>query len=99
MKKELAFELCIYAVSVVLAGFFWHNPAILMISYVAISMIMLTKWHERSDLIFYCFWSWPDRGIICNLLGSLVIFKTLLPNPHLVTFLMGYYCFVSKEDI
>jgi hypothetical protein len=53
MKKELVFELCIYAISVAFAGFFWRKPAILTISYVVISMMMLTKWHERSDLIFY----------------------------------------------
>ncbi len=53
MKKELSFELCIYAISVALAGLFWRRPAILGISYVIISMIMLIKWHEKSDLIFY----------------------------------------------
>ncbi len=53
MKKELSFELCIYAISVALSGLFWRRPAILGISYVIISMIMLIKWHEKSDLIFY----------------------------------------------
>lgn len=53
MKKELVFELSIYAISVALAGFFWGKPVLLTISYGVISMIMLTKWHERSDLIFY----------------------------------------------
>ena len=53
MKKELAFELCIYVISVASAGFFWRKPAILTISYVVISVVMLTKWHERRDLILY----------------------------------------------
>jgi hypothetical protein len=53
MKKELVFELCIYIVSIILVGIFWHKPAILTIFYVVISVIMLTKWHEKSDLTFY----------------------------------------------
>ncbi len=53
MKKELVFELCIYVVSVVSAGFLWREPGILTIFYVVITIIMLTKWHERNDVIFY----------------------------------------------
>ena len=53
MKKELVFELCIYIASIILVGFLWHEPAILTIFYVIVSVILLTKWHEKSDVIFY----------------------------------------------
>jgi len=53
MKKELAFELGIYALCVLLAGFLWDRPCILTTCYVFISIILLIKWHTKSDLIFY----------------------------------------------
>jgi len=53
MKRELVFELCVYIMCVILAGFFWPEPVILTIFYVVISVIMLIKWHKKSDLIFY----------------------------------------------
>ena len=54
MKKELAFELGIYALCIVLVGTLWHKPDILTICYVVISIGVLIKWHTKSDLLFYC---------------------------------------------
>jgi hypothetical protein len=53
MKKELAFELSSYALSVVLVGLLWNRPVMLTICYVGISIVMLIKWHTKSDLFFY----------------------------------------------
>jgi hypothetical protein len=53
MHKELILECSIYAVCVTLAGLLWHTPGLLSLCYLAISVGMLKKWHERSDLLFY----------------------------------------------
>ena len=53
MKKELAFELSSYALSVVLVGLLWNRPVMLTICYVVVSIVMLMKWHTKSDLFFY----------------------------------------------
>jgi hypothetical protein len=53
MKKELAFELGIYALCIVLIGSLWHKPVILTICYVVISIVVLIKCHTKSDLFFY----------------------------------------------
>jgi hypothetical protein len=53
MKKELTFELGLYAICIVLVGLLWHKPILLTICYVAISIVGLSKWHTNSDLLFY----------------------------------------------
>jgi hypothetical protein len=53
MKKELAFELGLYALCIALVGSLWHEPAILTACYIAISIVALAKWHSKSDLLFY----------------------------------------------
>jgi hypothetical protein len=53
MKKELTFELGLYALCVLLAGLLWNRPIALTFCYVAISIVMLMKWHTKSDLFFY----------------------------------------------
>jgi hypothetical protein len=53
MKKEPPFELGIYALCIILVGLLWHRPVILIICYVTISIIVLIKWHTKSDLLFY----------------------------------------------
>ncbi len=53
MKREIAFELGIYCLCVVLAGLLWHKPILLTSTYLIISLIMLYKWHARSDIVFY----------------------------------------------
>ena len=53
MKRDLTLELCIYALCIILVGLFWHKPVILTICYAVISLIVLIKWHTKSDLFFY----------------------------------------------
>ena len=53
MKKEITFELGLYALCIVLVGWLWHKPVTLTICYVVISILVLIKWHTKSDLLFY----------------------------------------------
>ena len=53
MKRELAFELGLYALCIVLVGSLWHKPVFLTICYALMSIVVLAKWHSKSDLLFY----------------------------------------------
>ena len=53
MKKELLFELSIYVLCILLTAFLWHKPSFLVVCYIAISLIVLLKWHTKSDIFFY----------------------------------------------
>lgn len=53
MKRDLTLELCIYALCIILVGLLWHKPVILTICYAVISLVVLIKWHTKSDLFFY----------------------------------------------
>jgi uncharacterized membrane protein YoaT (DUF817 family) len=53
MKRKIGFELGIYCLCVVLAGLMWHKPILLTSIYLMISLIILYKWHTRSDIVFY----------------------------------------------
>lgn len=99
MKKELVFELCIYAISVALAGLFWRKPPILTISYVIISIITLTKWHERSDLIFYfvAFGLGPIGEAFAIYLGAWQYSKPLYLIPIWLPFLWGITALFLKK--
>jgi len=99
MKKELVFELCIYIMSVVLVGFFWHEPAILTIFYVVISVIMLTKWHEKSDLIFYfvAFALGPIGEAFAIYLGAWQYSKPFYLIPVWLPFLWGIISLFVKK--
>lgn len=99
MKKELVFELGIYAISVALAGFFWGKPVLLTISYGVISMIMLTKWHERSDLIFYfvAFGLGPIGEAFAIYLGAWQYSKPFYLIPVWLPFLWGISALFLKK--
>ncbi len=99
MKKELLFELCIYAISVALAGLLWRKPPILTISYVTISIIMLTKWHERSDLIFYfvAFGLGPIGEVFAVYLGAWQYSKPFYLIPIWLPFLWGIAALFVKK--
>ena len=62
MKKDLLFELWVYAICVILTAVLWHKPILLMLCYVLISLILLAKWHTKSDTLFY---------VVAFILGSL----------------------------
>ena len=99
MKKELVFELCIYIISIILAGIFWHEPFILTIFYVVISVIMLTKWHEKSDLIFYfvAFSLGTIGGAFAIYLGAWQYTKPFYLIPIWLPFLWGISALFIKK--
>jgi hypothetical protein len=43
----------IYVIAVSLTSLLWRNPAILALCFIFISLLMLFKWHTKSDLFFY----------------------------------------------
>jgi hypothetical protein len=53
MKRELTFELGLYALCIVLVCLLWPKPVLLTICYIALSIVALTKWHTKADLLFY----------------------------------------------
>jgi hypothetical protein len=53
MKKDLIFELGMYAICVILVAILWNKPTLLMLCYVLISLILFAKWHTQSDYLFY----------------------------------------------
>jgi len=99
IKKELVFELCIYAISVALAGLLWRKPPILAISYMIISMIMLIKWHGRSDLIFYltAFGLGPIGEAFAIYLGAWQYLKPFYLIPIWLPFLWGITALFLKK--
>jgi len=99
MRKELVFELGIYAISIILVGFFWRAPAILTIFYVMISLIMLTQWHEKSDLIFYfvAFSLGPIGETFAIYLGAWKYSKPFYLVPIWLPFLWGISALFVKK--
>jgi len=53
MKKELIFELSIYAVLLILVVALWNRPVILAACYGIMSLVILLIWHTKRDLFFY----------------------------------------------
>jgi len=53
MKKDLLFELGMYAICVILVATLWHRPILLMLCYVLVSLILFARWHSKSDILFY----------------------------------------------
>ena len=53
MKKELAFEIIIYVLCILLVSLLWRTPIVLFFCYLAMSIFMLYRWHRRSDIFFY----------------------------------------------
>jgi hypothetical protein len=53
MKKELIFELSVYAVLLMLVAILWNTPVILTVCYGVMSLVILLVWHTKRDLFFY----------------------------------------------
>jgi uncharacterized membrane protein YoaT (DUF817 family) len=53
MKKEIVFELSIYAVSLTLIASIWDRPVILTVCYGVISSVVLYKWHTNRDISIF----------------------------------------------
>jgi hypothetical protein len=99
MKKELAFELGVYALCIVLVGSLWHKPVILTICYVVISIMVLTKWHSKSDFLFYfvTFALGPIGESVAIYLGAWNYSKPLYLIPSWLPFLWGICALFLKH--
>jgi hypothetical protein len=53
MKLMLLIVIGIYVIAVSLTSLLWRNPAILALCLIFISLLILFKWHTKSDLFFY----------------------------------------------
>ena len=53
MKLMLSTVLGIYVIAVSLIILLWQNPVILALCFFSISLLMLLKWHTKSDLLLY----------------------------------------------
>jgi hypothetical protein len=53
MKKALVVELGIYLVAIALVSLLWDRPMVLTLCFVAMSVLVLWRWHTRSDLFIY----------------------------------------------
>ena len=75
-----------------LVGSLWHKPVTLTICYVVISIVVLMKWHTKSDLLFYfiTFILGPLGESVAIYLGAWKYSRPLLLDSIMVTLLMGY---------
>ena len=99
MKKELAFEIGLYALCIVLVGSLWHKPVILTICYVLISILVLAKWHSKSDLLFYfiTFALGPLGESVAIYRGAWEYSKPLYLIPSWLPFLWGICALFLKN--
>jgi hypothetical protein len=99
MKRELTFELGLYALCIVLVGLLWHKPVVLTICYAAISAVALTKWHTKSDLLFYSvtFVLGPVGESVAIYLGAWKYSKPLFLVPLWLPFLWGICALFMKN--
>jgi hypothetical protein len=54
VKKAILSELSVYVVAIGLVSLLWRNPLVLTGCYIGMSILVLYRWHTRSDLFFYC---------------------------------------------
>jgi len=99
MKRDLIFELGLYAVCILLVGFLWHKPVILTICYMALSGVALTKWHTKSDLLFYfvTFVLGPIGELVAVYLGAWKYSEPFFLIPVWLPFLWGICALFMKN--
>ncbi len=99
MKKELAFELGIYALCIALVGTLWHKPVMLTICYVVISIVVLMKWHTKGDLLFYfiTFFLGPLGESVGIYLGAWEYSRPFYLIPSWLPFLWGICALFLKN--
>lgn len=49
----LSIVIGIYVIAVSLISLLWQSPVILALCFISISLLMLLKWHAKSDLLLY----------------------------------------------
>ena len=51
--QRLALYLSIYALTIMLASLLWRRPAALTLAYVLLSILLLWRWHSRSEVAYF----------------------------------------------
>ena len=99
MRRKLTFELGLYALCIVLVGLLWHKPVVLTTCYMALSIVALTKWHTKSDLLFYfvTFVLGPLGESVAVYLGAWKYSKPLFVIPLWLPFLWGICALFMKN--
>jgi hypothetical protein len=99
MKKELVFEFGVYILCIVLVGTLWHKPVILTSCYVLLSIVVLVKWHTKSDLLFYfmTFILGPIGESVAIYLGAWEYSKPFYLIPSWLPFLWGICALFLKN--
>jgi len=99
MKKDLLFELFMYALCVTLVATLWDKPIFLMFCYVIISVILLIKWHTRNDYLFYlvAFVLGPLAEFVAILFGAWTYSKPFYVIPVWLPFLWGISSLLMKN--
>ena len=51
--QRLAIYLSIYALTITLASLLWRRPATLTLAYALLSLLLLWRWHSRSEVVYF----------------------------------------------
>jgi hypothetical protein len=83
MKKALVIELGIYLVAIALVCLLWARPMVLALCFVVMSVLVLCRWHTRSDLFIYAvgFVLGPGGEMVAIHFGAWEYAKPLLLVP------------------
>jgi hypothetical protein len=99
MKKDLLFELFMYALCVTLAATLWDKPIFLMFCYVITSLFLLIKWHTRNDYLFYlvAFVLGPLAEFVAVAFGAWRYSRPFYLIPIWLPFLWGISALLTKN--
>ncbi|MEM7354198.1 MAG: hypothetical protein AAF657_25565 [Acidobacteriota bacterium] len=91
MFLQLLKYLPIYITCIALAGLLWQRPLGLLCLYVAISVLILWKFHAKGDLIYYFvpFFMGPLGELLPVALGAWTYSKPLWMIPMWLPFVWG----------
>jgi hypothetical protein len=99
MKRELAIEAIIYVLCILLVSLLWHRPIILFFCYLVISIGALSRWHRRSDVLFYsvAFLLGPTADAVAVYFGAWEYSKPIYLIPIWLPFLWGIAALLMKR--
>ena len=91
MLLRLLRYLPIYVACIGLAGLFWQRPLVLTILYIAVSVVVLTRYRSRGDLIYYFvpFFMGPLGELLPVGLGAWTYAEPLVMIPLWLPFVWG----------
>ncbi len=91
MLTKLFWYLPIYIACIGCAGLMWQRPIVLTVCYVAISVLLLTKYHTRGDLVYFFvpFFMGPLGELLPVAFGAWTYSKPLFVIPLWLPFVWG----------